>query len=134
MLRKSGFIKWSCWRRTAKPLTPVKSTCFTVCIPSNVSPVRLQKLTGISKNHVLYLLGLRPRKASGAARPPLSFRCCCGLRGVLRTQQLNVFIKWSCWRRTAKRLTPVESTRFEVSIASTVSPVRLQKLTVMSKN
>ena len=35
------------------------------------------------------LLGLRPRKASGAARPPLSFRLCCGLRGVLRTLKLT---------------------------------------------
>ena len=43
----------------------------------------------------LYLLGLRPRKASGAARPPLSFRFCYGLRGMLRTLKLNVCIKCS---------------------------------------
>ena len=37
----------------------------------------------------IYLLGLRPRKASGAARPPLSFRLCYGLRGVLRSLKLT---------------------------------------------
>ena len=42
----------------------------------------------------IYLLGLRPRKASGAARPPLSFRFCYGLRGVLRTLKLTTRIPY----------------------------------------
>ena len=30
---KSGVIKWSFWRRTAKRFIPVESTCLTVSIP-----------------------------------------------------------------------------------------------------
>ena len=55
----------------------MKSTCFTVKVPLCTTSLRLQKLTGIFKKHVVgiidpglpNLLGLRPRKASGAARP-----------------------------------------------------------------
>ena len=65
-MRNNYIIKWSFWRRTAERFIPVESTRLTV-----------------------YLLGLRPRKASGAARPPLSFQLCCGLRGVLRTLKLT---------------------------------------------
>ena len=41
ILRKSGFIKWSFWKRTAKPLTPVKSTRFGVPIAPLIQAVRL---------------------------------------------------------------------------------------------
>ena len=60
ILRKSGFIKWSFWKRTAKPLTPLKSTRFEVPIPYVTLALRLQKLAVMAKNCISAIIDLGP--------------------------------------------------------------------------
>ena len=96
----------------------MKSTRFEVYLPFGSSPLRLQKLTSMSKKQVFapidpglphscacsafglarrrtlrvrrgYLLGLARRRALRARR---GISPCSGLRGVLRTLQLNAEI------------------------------------------
>ena len=71
ILRKSGFIKWSFWRRTAKRFIPVESTCLTVKAPLSRRALRLQKLTVMSKKHFL-LLSIRDPPIFVLARPSAS--------------------------------------------------------------
>ena len=55
-LRKSGFIKWSCWRRTAKRLIPVKSSRFEVHIAPLGEAVRLLDQRFMAQNSVFAII------------------------------------------------------------------------------
>ena len=91
--------------RTAARLRPVKSAQLTLSDPIETFANGQHLKSGCSKKALISLwtfgpllfdlLGLRPRKASGAARPPLSFRLCFGLRGVLRTLKLTTRTRYT---------------------------------------